>query len=71
MEIVPGCDFEHVKMNMGIFMPGKTYEPHLAGLPGFEHGFLRPAFREHAIRVLETDDLMVLNQIEMIGLQAA
>src|SRR5207249_9835026 len=57
-------------MNRGVFVPRESDVADLTGLLGLEHGLLRTALSEDPVRVLQADDLMVLHQINMIGLQA-
>ena len=57
-------------MNHRIFVPRESDVADLTGLLGLEHGLLRAALSEDPVRVLQADDLMVLHQIHVIGLQA-
>src|SRR5438132_3376004 len=57
-------------MNRRVFVPRESNVADLPGLLGLEHGLLRAALSEDPVRVLQADDLMVLHQIHVIGLQA-
>src|SRR5205809_3876090 len=57
-------------MNRRVFVPRESDVADLTGLLGLEHGLLRAALSEDPVRVLQADDLMVLHQIHVIGLQA-
>jgi hypothetical protein len=56
-------------MNMRVLVPGESDVADLACLPGIDEGFMRSAFREYAVRIFESDNLMVLYQIDVIRLQ--
>src|SRR5437016_3861995 len=57
-------------MNRRVFVPREPDVADLTGLLGLEHGLLRAALSEDPVWVLQADDLMVLHQIHVIGLQS-
>src|ERR1019366_7925870 len=59
----------HIQMDMRIRGPRKSDAANLARLSRRHHRFMSPAFRKNTIRIVEADDLMMLHQIDMIGLQ--
>jgi hypothetical protein len=61
---------EHPEMHVGVLVPGEPDVPDLARLLRLRHRLVCAAVREDAIRVLEADHLVVLQQIEVVGLQA-
>src|SRR5579862_1792581 len=69
MEAMVGCDFQHVQMNLWIFVSGESDVADLAGFLRFEHRFVGSALREYAVGIVEPDYLVMLNQVDVIGLQ--
>ena len=51
-------------------MPGESDVPDLPCLLGLDDGFLRSTFGEDPIGVLHSDHLVMLHEIDMVGLQA-
>ena len=63
-------DLQHPKMNDWVLVPGESDVADLARLFCLEHGFLRATLGKDPIRVLHPDHLVMLQQIDMVGLQA-
>jgi len=70
-EAVIGSNFQHVQMNLRIFMPSETDVANLSGFPGVEHGFVGPALCEDTIRIIEANHFVMLNQVDMVRLQTS
>ena len=51
-------------------MPGESDETDFAGLFRCDRGFQGSAFAKDAVRVVESQDLMKLQEVNMIGLEA-
>src|ERR1700734_463925 len=62
-------NLQHIQMNMRVLVPGESDVANLACLPGIEESFISSAFGEYAVGIVESDNLMVLYQIDVIGLQ--
>ena len=60
---------EHIEMNLWIFVTGEANETYLPRLSGSDDRFHRAPFIEDSIRVLETDDFVMLEQIDMVNLE--
>ncbi len=54
----------------GTLVPGEADMAHLALFAGAQHRLQRTAGGEHPVRIVHADDLVELQQIKMIGLQA-
>src|SRR5689334_472727 len=70
MEIVLLRNFEHPLMHERVFMPGESDVPDLARLLCRGKCFERSAGSKEAIRIVEPDVLVILNEIDMIRLEA-
>ena len=55
---------------MRIFVSGKPDIANLAGFLCFQHGFLRAILGKDAVRIVKANNLVVLDQVKMVGLQA-
>src|SRR5213595_2341458 len=60
---------EHVQVDLWIFVPGEAYVTDLASLLRFDQRYVSAFPLEDAMRVFETDNLMVLDQINAVCLQ--
>src|SRR5687768_1980073 len=56
-------------MDQRIFMPGEADVADLAGLPRVEYCVLSAILGENAVGILQANDLMMLKQIDMVGLE--
>ena len=63
-------DFEHVKMNARIFMTSETDETNLTGVARLYERGVGPLLVEDAMRIFVTKNLVVLDQIDVIGLHS-
>ncbi len=70
LETMFAGDFEHMQMDLGIFMSCEADVPEFAGLLGLDKGRLRSLFVKDAVRVVVADHLMMLDQVDAVGLQA-
>ena len=61
--------FEHAEMNVGVLVPGEADVAELPRLLGLEQRLHRP-FIEEAVRVFHADHLVILHQIDVVGLEA-
>ena len=68
--VLLGC-LEHAEVDGGVFVAGKADVAELAGLAGFEGGFEGSAYGEDAVGVFEADDLVELDEVDHVGLEAA
>ena len=68
----PFCarDFQHVQMHGRVLVPGEADVAHLAGLFRVQHGGHGALVGEHPVGVFHAQDLVVLEQVEVIGLEA-
>jgi len=57
-------------VDVRVFVAGETDETNLASFLGVEHGLLRAALGKDAVRIFKADDLVMLNEIETVGLEA-
>ena len=62
-------DFEHVQMDVRVLVAGEADVAHLAGLLGLDHRLHGAALGEDAVRILEADDLVELQQVDVVGLE--
>src|SRR5579871_5631754 len=62
--------FEHVQVNSRVFVAGKADVAKLARLTRLDQGRVRTLLIEDSMRVFEPDDLMVLDQVDPVSLQA-
>ena len=62
--------FQHPQMHQGIFVPGESDEPDLAGFLGFEQSFQRSIRRKETVRIFQADIFVELHQVHVIGFQA-
>src|SRR5581483_4696710 len=69
-EPVLGRHLQHPQVNHRVFVPGEADEPRLARLLGRQYRLLRPARREDAVRVFQADDFVVLEQVQVVGLES-
>ena len=60
---------EHACVNRGILVAGEPDEADFSGALRFEHGFHRAAVSEDAIGIFETDHLVMLQQVDAIGVK--
>ena len=60
---------QHLKMNPGVFMPGKADEAHFACLLRFQRSF-QATFFKYPIGIVVINHLMKLPEVQVIGLQA-
>ena len=60
---------QHVQVNVRVFVTRKTDETDFACFLRFQHRFHRAIFGEDAVGIFEADDFVVLEQVEVIGLQ--
>ena len=59
-------NIQHLKVNAGVFMAGKADETYLACLFGCEDGFHRSTFIEDTIGIVITENLVVLEEIDVV-----
>jgi hypothetical protein len=71
LEMMAGGRFQHVEVNVGVFMSRKTNESQLAGLFGFEESFDCTVGRKNPVRVFESNDFVELHQVDVVGLEAS
>ena len=64
-------DLEHVQMDVRVLVPGEADVAELARLPGLDQRRVGAVLVEDAVRILVADDLVVLDQVDAVGLQAA
>jgi hypothetical protein len=57
-------------MDMRILVARESDVPHLACLLCFQHCFLRAILGKDAVWIVKADDLVVLDQVKMVCLQA-
>ena len=69
-EAVPVGRLEHVAMDRRALVAGEADVADLALLARPQHGLQRAAWREHALGIVHADDLVELQQVDVIGLQA-
>ena len=69
--VVLAGDLDHMQMDLWTLMAGEPDKPHLAFFPRLLQILQRPSGREDPLRIVHTNDLMNLNEVQMIGLQAA
>src|SRR5262245_8098039 len=62
---------EHAQVDERVLVAREADEPDLSGLPRLEHRFLCTPGGEDTVRVLEPNDLVMLHQVDVIGLQPA
>src|ERR1700721_1064292 len=62
--------FEHVKVNMRIFMAREPDITNLPRLPGFEESLHGAGLRKDTARVREEKDFVMLQQIDVVHLKA-
>ena len=70
VEAMFGRDFQHVEMDMRILVSGESDVAGFASFAGVEHSFLGATLGEDTVGVFEADDLVMLDEIDVIGLQA-
>ena len=63
--------FEHVEMDVRIFVAGEADVADLAGLLALRGAPLGASSIEDAVRIVEADDLVVLDQVDVVGLRGA
>ncbi len=64
-------DLEHAKVDGGVFVAGESDVANLAGLLRGDGGFDGAAWGEDAVGVFEADDLVELDEVDHVGLEAA
>ena len=62
-------DFEHVQMDAWVLVAGEPQIANLAGLFRIHQGAVRTVFVEDAMRILIAKNLVVLHQVDVVGLQ--
>jgi hypothetical protein len=67
--VVPPGDVQHTEMHERIFVPRESDVAHFSRLLCIPHRFVCAPRGEDPIRVLESDHLVVLQEIQAIGLQ--
>ena len=70
LELVLRGHLQHPQMHHRIFVPGEAEVAKLAGLLRLDHRLLRAVFLKDAVRVFHPDDLVMLHQVNAVGLQA-
>src|SRR6516162_6226992 len=70
MKPVLQSNFEHPEVNQRIFMSSEADVPDFARFLCFQHRFLRSALGEYPVRIFHSDNLVMLHQIDVIGLEA-
>ena len=68
MEVVRRRLLQHAQMHHRILVPCKSDEANLSGLFGRDGSFERAALTEDAVRIVESQNLVELEQIDVIGL---
>ena len=63
-------DFEHVQMNVRVLVSSEADIAHFAGFTGFDQGGIGAVFIENAVGIFIAQDFVMLDQIDVIGLQA-
>ena len=63
--------FQHVQVDAGILMAGEADITNLPRLPRFDERAVRSILVENAMRVLVSNDLVMLNQIDAVGAEPA
>ncbi len=69
VESVPVGDLEHVEVNARVLVPCEPDESHLARLLRLHHRFHRAALGEDPVGIIESNDLVMLQQVQVIHLQ--
>ena len=69
--VVLASDLDHVQMNLRTLVPGEPDKPHLAFFARLFQILQGTSGREDPLRIVHANDLMNLDQVQMIGLQAA
>src|ERR1022692_1342246 len=69
-EAVLGSYFQHIQMNVRIFVTGESDVANLARFLGLQNGFHGSALRKYAIGIIEANDFMMLHQIDVVCLEA-
>src|SRR5712672_3194165 len=68
--MLPG-GFEHMQMDVRVFVAGEANMSEFACLPRLDQRGVGAVLVENAVRVVIPDNLMVLDQVNAVGLQAA
>jgi hypothetical protein len=59
-----------MQMNIGVFVTGEANVSELTSFPRLNESGIRPFFVENSIRIFVPEDFVVLNEIDVIYLQA-
>jgi len=70
MKIVRGGFIKHAQIDHRIFVTGESDVADLSCLLCIHYSFMRASLGEVSVRIFEPDVLVVLNQIDVVGLQA-
>src|SRR6266850_1329482 len=71
MKLTGDGGLEHFKMHVRVFVAGETDVTDFAGFFRFENGFHSPGGGEDALRVGHANNLVELEKIDVVGLEAA
>ena len=66
---VLACHFEHVEMNVRVFMSRKPDEAQFAGLASLDERRVRSFLIKDSVRVFIAQDFVMLNEVDVVGLQ--
>jgi hypothetical protein len=69
LEPVLRCCLKHIKVNPRVLVPGKADKANLTTLAGSRKSFHRPAFCEDAVGIVETENFMMLQQVNTVRLE--
>src|ERR1700722_16976815 len=70
MKFISRRRFEHSKVNEWIFVSSKTDVTDLTCFSGLQHRFLSSAFAKDAVGVLGPNHFVMLEEIDVIGLES-
>jgi len=70
MEVVICRDSQRIQVDVGIFVAGKSDVSNLAGFLCGQDRLHCPTFRENTVGIVEANNFVMLQQIDVVGLQA-